>query len=373
MRLSMENNRPLRVLHIVGGVMDVGGTETFLMSYYRNINRDLVQFDFCILEEGESQFDHEIRTLGGRIYNLPSKKRQPINHLKGLLKVLKEYQNYPVHMHLDGMNGFYGLIALLNSNKIRISHSHNTNHLTSNLVKVFIHDISRFVNRYANSHYAACSGNASIWLHGHRNLKKSNIVLNAIKTNDFDFNEQLRIQYRKKYNIADAIVIGHVGRFHNQKNHRFMIEIVKKLAKEKLNFKMVFLGGGELFEAIQKDVIQNNLEDYVLFLGKKSDPHNYYHMMDLFILPSIFEGLGIAIVEAQTNGLPCIVTDTIPSESIFKENVTRLPINTVDPWISQIKTSNLRREYVEINPYNINLSTQKLTDYYMTLVKNTNN
>jgi len=224
-----------------------------------------------------------------------------------------------------------------------------------------------------NNNFAACSENASVWLHGKRNLKKSNIVLNAINIKDFSFDEQLRTRYRKKYDIYNSIVIGHVGRFHTQKNHTFMIEIAKRLAAEKLNFKMVFLGGGELFESIQNDILLNELEDYILLLGKKSNPHDYYHMMYLFILPSIFEGLGIVIVEAQTNGLPCIVSDQIPNESIFKSNVTKLTIHNIELWISQIQNTSLHRDYAEINPYDINLNTHKLTDYYIKLFINNNN
>ena len=176
--------------------MNVGGIEMFLMNYYRYIDRSRIQFDFCIIEEGEGRFDQEIQRLGGNIYNLPSKKRYPIKHVRMVLNVLSNYRHLPVHMHLDGMNGIYGLIALLNKNKIRISHSHNTNHLTTNPLKKFIHDISRLLNRIVNNHFAACSKEASLWLHGKKNAKKYTLIRNAIDTDKFTFKPQLREKYR---------------------------------------------------------------------------------------------------------------------------------------------------------------------------------
>jgi glycosyltransferase EpsF len=357
--------KPLRVLHIVGGVMDVGGIEMFLMNYYRHIDRDVIQFDFCIVEEGNGHFDHEIRSLGGELHNLPSKKRHPIKHLKGLLHVLKKYRNNPVHMHLDGMNGLYGLIAFLNNNKIRISHSHNTNHLTNSPIKRFIHDSFRLINRLVNNHFAACSNDASLWLHGKKTANRAFIILNAIETDRFLFNQEARTTYREKYNIKNEIVIGHIGRLHYQKNHNFMLKLAKGLLDKKIDFKMIFVGTGELIDSLKVKIKSYNLNNNVILVGKTAIPEAYYNMFDIFILPSIFEGLGISLVEAQANGLPCIISDNIPQEAILNNNITILSIDDSSLWVESTLKIELTRFKDVSDSYDIKNAIIKITEYYL--------
>jgi len=360
------------VLHIVGGVMDVGGIEMFLMNYYRHIDRNGIQFDFCIVEEGEGHFDQEIRSLGGVIYNLPSKKRHPIKHLNSLLKVLRDYRNYPVHMHLDGMNGLYGLMALLNKNKIRITHSHNTNHLTNKPVKRFVHDFFRLLNRVVNNNFAACSYDASVWLHGKRKSKNSYIILNAIEIEKFKFNKAIRDSLKIKYDLKDEIIIGHVGRFHHQKNHKFMLEIAKYLKNSNFNFKMLFIGGGDLFELVNKSILDSELKNYILLINKTTTPEIYYNVMDLFIFPSLFEGLGISLIEAQTNGLPCLASNLIPSQAIFNLNVITLPIDSSKKWSEKIMSSIWKRNQNSLNPYNIKININFISRLYIESTNNLN-
>jgi glycosyltransferase involved in cell wall biosynthesis len=359
-----DKSKPIRVLHIVGGVMDVGGIEMFLMNYYRHIDRTIIQFDFCIVEEGEGHFDQEIRSLGGVIYNLPSKKRHPINHLKSLLKVLKQYRKCPVHMHLDGMNGLYGLIALINKNQIRISHSHNTNHLTNNIAKRLIHDFFRLLNRFVNNKFAACSNEACLWLHGIKNAQKAILIRNAINTINFEFSEALRNQYREYYGITDEIVIGHVGRLHPQKNHRFMLEIALELKTLNVDFKIVFVGDGELHNDIETFISKNELSKVVIMVGKTDTPEIYYNMFDLFILPSFYEGLGISLIEAQSNGLPCLVSENIPAEAILSSNTKTMPLVEISTWIKTILNTSRKRFHLFNNPYDIFINLPKLVDYY---------
>lgn len=357
-------NEPIRVLHIVGGVMDVGGIEMFLMNYYRHIDRSKIQFDFCIVEEGGGHFDQEILSLGAIIYNLPNKKRHPIEHIRKLSKVLSQYRQLPVHMHLDGMNGVYGSLALLNKNSIRISHSHNTNHLTTNHLKRFIHDGSRLLNRIVNNHFAACSKEASLWLHGKRITKKYTLIRNAIDTKKFKFNPQLREEYQKKFNISNEVVIGHVGRFHPQKNHHFMIQIASELKKTDYKFKMVFVGTGELLDEINHITKQNNLEENIIFIGKSDTPQDYFHMFDIYLLPSLFEGLGISLVEAQTNGLTCLIAKSIPQEAIFNSNVITVPTYDIELWSKEIVKLEMKRVFPTKNPYEISLNIFLLLSFY---------
>jgi glycosyltransferase involved in cell wall biosynthesis len=359
--------KPLRVLHIVGGVMDVGGIEMFLMNYYRHIDRDVIQFDFCIVEEGDGHFDHEIRSLGGELHNLPSKKRHPIKHFKGLLKVLKDYRNSPVHMHLDGMNGLYGLIALINGNQIRLSHSHSTNHLTRNPFRLIIHNFFRILNRLVNNRFSACSFSSSVWLHGKNQSKNAQIILNAINEEKFFYNKNFRYQLRKLYKINNEIVIGHIGRLRYEKNHKFMLRIARELSKKNVKFLMVFVGEGPLYKSIRKMAEIYNLSEKILLVGRTDSPEKFYNMFDIYIMPSIFEGLGMALIEAQTNGLNCYISDYIPSEAIFTNNVVRLPLNKPNLWVDNILANIDRDESKTENPYQIDKNAIILRDYYISI------
>lgn len=363
------NKEPIRVLHIVGGVMDVGGIEMFLMNYYRHIDRSNIQFDFCIVEEGEGHFDQEILSLGGTIYSLPNKKQHPIKHIRELSNVLSEYRQLPIHMHLDGMNGLYGFIALINGNKIRISHSHNTNHLSTNPLKRLIHNTSRFLNRMVNNYYLACSKEASIWLHGEKKTINFILIQNAINTKNFKFNPQLREDYRKKHNIQEQVVIGHVGRFHPQKNHRFLIQIANELKKMNFRFQMVLVGSGELFEEITSMTKQNNLEENIIFIGKTDKSYDYYNMFDVYLLPSLFEGLGISLVEAQTNGLTCLIAESVPQEAIFNSNVITIPFYDREVWSKEIVKLETKRFDPINNPFDVNQNINQFSDFYERVVQ----
>jgi glycosyltransferase EpsF len=222
-------------------------------------------------------------------------------------------------------------------------------------------------NRVVNNQFAACSKAASLWLHGKNHNNKANIIINAIDTEKFSFDEETRINYRKKYNIKDEIVIGHVGRFHYQKNHDFMLLIAKGLNERKMDFKMIFVGSGELKESLELKIEDHNLNSNVILVGKTDVPEAYYNMFDIFILPSIFEGLGISLVEAQSNGLPCIVSNSIPEEAIFKGNTNVLPIVDYSVWIDSIQKSELTRTNDSSNPFNIKKSVFTLIDYYLSM------
>jgi glycosyltransferase involved in cell wall biosynthesis len=201
-------------------------------------------------------------------------------------------------------------------------------------------------------------------LHGKRNTKKYTLIRNAIDTEKFKFNPQLREEYREKFNISNEVVIGHVGRFHPQKNHHFMIQIATELKKQDFRFKMVFVGTGELFDEINNMSKQNSLEENIIFTGKTSTPEDYYHMMDVYIQPSKFEGLGISVVEAQMNGLFCLISDAIPDEVCISENFRKLSIESPLEWVESTKSIKIKRYPVEGDEYNIKKTVTILENHY---------
>jgi len=262
------------------------------------------------------------------------------------------------------MNGLYGLIALINKNQIRISHSHNTNHLTNNIIKRLIHDLFRYLNRLVNNHYTACGKDASLWLHGTVRTKNALVIRNAVDTEKFSFKHSIREQYRKDYNIKDELLIGNIGRFHEQKNHIFMLEIAKKLKIKSFAFKLILLGGGELLSKIKSLIVAENLVDNILIINKTNVPHHYLNMMDIFILPSLYEGLPVSLIEAQTNGLSCIISDTISDEAIFSDSVVKVSIKDSTLWAKKIMSYTNNRIKPLVNPYNIKSNVDVMSKFY---------
>jgi glycosyltransferase involved in cell wall biosynthesis len=267
-------------------------------------------------------------------------------------------------MHLDGMNGLYGFISLLSKNKIRISHSHNTNHLTNNIIKRLIHDLFRYLNRLVNNHFTACGKDASLWLHGTQRSITGLIIRNAVDIEKFSYNHSIREQYRKDYNIKDELLIGNIGRFHEQKNHIFMLEIAKELKINSFAFKLILLGGGDLLSKIKSLIVAENLVDNILIINKTDVPHHYLNMMDIFILPSLFEGLPVSLIEAQTNGLNCIISDTISDEAIFSDSVGKMGINNSKLWAEKIMSYTNNRVKPLINPYSIKSNVDVMSKFY---------
>jgi glycosyltransferase involved in cell wall biosynthesis len=207
-----------------------------------------------------------------------------------------------------------------------------------------------------------------LWLHGEKNTKKNATILNAIDTKEFEFSEALRAQYRKHYGIMDEIVIGHVGRLHPQKNHRFMLNIALELKAINIQYKIVFVGDGDLHNDVESFITKNELSKEVIMVGKTDTPEDYYNMFDLFILPSLFEGLGISLIEAQSNGLPCLVSENIPSEAILSSNTKTIPLVEISSWIKTILNTSRKRFHLFNNPYDIFINLPKLVDYYKGLI-----
>lgn len=354
-------NKPIRVLHIIGGVMDFGGTEIFLMNYYRQIDKTQIQFDFLLTGLEKGVFDDEIMSLGGRLFNVPSKKQNVVKNLIGTYRILKSNQSSIVHSHLDGMNGLIMGLSCLAKNQVRISHSHNTQHLTTNRVKLLIHNVFRFFSRIFATDYMSASNEAALWLHGRPITESKNtVIVNAIDYKRYSFNLEARKTLRKKLSIDDRFVLGHVGRFHFQKNHMFLLNLVSKLAKLNDSILLLLVGDGEERLKIESQIIELEIQKHVFLAGKSDDTSKYYNAFDLFLLPSIFEGLGIVAIEAQVNGLSVIASTGVPLVAKISEQMTFLDTIENSQWIDQIlkliSDVTQEKEQAEVNRVNIGVS-----------------
>lgn len=330
------NDKPIRVL-IVNGKMICGGVEAFIMNIYRHIDRSKIQFDFLVHYKDRFFYDDEIEKLGGKIYRLTFRNdNNYFKYKKDLQKFFTEHKEYQIVWgHMDGLAGIYLKIAKKCGVKVTIAHSHITSaeHSLKGLIKRLLR---HGVRKYSDYKFA-CSTEAGIYLYGKRS--KFELIPNAIDVDRFDYSEGLRKKIREENGWGkDTLVVGHVGRFNEQKNHKYLIDIFYQLHKMRLNSVLCLCGDGELREEIEKKVMALGLSENVIFKGNIPNVNEYYQAFDIFVMPSLYEGLPVSGIEAQASGLKCIFADTITRETdIVHENVSFLPI-TVDPnmWADDI-------------------------------------
>lgn len=361
----------IRVLHVFGE-LNRCGAETMIMNIYRNIDKNKIQFDFIIHTTEECDYSQEIRNLGGRIFNIP--KYTGKNHLeykKAWNKFFQQNSEYKIiHGHVRSTAAIYLKIAKKYGLKA-ISHSHSTS--SGYGFSATIKNILQYRIRYIADYFIACSKDAGIWLFGRKicNSKKFFILRNAIDVKSFTYNEDKRLRKRTELKINDKMVIGHVGRFHESKNHTFLIDIFHELYKKNSNIVLMLVGDGELKKNIKNKVSILGLDKNVIFTGIQKDISGLLQAMDIFIFPSLYEGLGMSVIEAQASGLQCIVSDNIPKEAFLSQNIKAISLNSsISEWVDEILTIN-NLEYrkdiindIKSNGYDIEDNINFITKFY---------
>ncbi len=359
--------KPLRVLYVNGGLMHRGGIESFMMNYYRRFDRSALQIDFVVHGEGKGEYDDEIMDLGGQIYHVPVKSRHPFTYAAALRKVF--VRGYTVvHSHADAMSCWILKIAKECGVPVRIAHSHNTAHLTRNPLKLFLNERARrHINLYA-THRFACSQAAGAWLFG---AAPFTVVHNAVDLDKFAFRPSVREEVRSELGLNGSdFVIGHVGRFALQKNHAFLLEVFCAFAAEEPQAKLLLVGDGELQGEIRARAAAYGLSDRVLFLGVRADMDRLYNAMDVFVQPSLFEGLSVAALEAQANGLPCLFSQSVSREAGVAESGVQFLPQEIAAWTAALpcergkgRADNLA--LLRAAGYDIAAESRKLQDFYL--------
>lgn len=307
----------LRVLHVIGK-MGVGGAETMLMNLYRNIDRTKVQFDFVVHTSERQFYDDEILMLGGKIFRT---QRYNVTNYSSYKRYWDRFfDKHPeyriVHGHINSSAAVY-LSCAKKHGRVAVVHSHNTKSPEKNM-RAYASRLVAYPLRYIADYYFACSRQAGIDRFGKRvvSSKRFWVLNNAINADKYGFNGRIRDEMRKKNHIdSDCVIFGHVGRFLPQKNHKFLVEIFKQISKELPYVKLWLIGEGELQSEVAAWVEKEGLEDKVQFWGVTSHVQDYLQAMDVFLFPSLYEGLGMALVEAQAAGLPCVVSEAIQKEA----------------------------------------------------------
>jgi glycosyltransferase involved in cell wall biosynthesis len=349
--------------------MNTGGIETWLMNIYRHIDRTKIQFDFVAHTMNKSgYYDKEIEQLGGRIIHIPAFRIiNGLKYIKIWKEILKSNDYKILHTHIRSTASIYLKIARKYGIKT-ISHAHSTSNgkFPVSLVKdMFQKNISLY-----SDVRLACSNEAGKWLFKKYSFK---IIKNAIDVSLYKLNIEIRNEYRKKYSVEHNIVIGNIGRFSYPKNHRFLLDIFVELYKRNKLFKLVLVGDGELRKSIEKKIRVMGLASRVICTGARSDIPQLLQMMDIFIFPSRYEGLGIALIEAQAAGLLCFISDVIPKEAIITETVNIISLKeSAAKWADKILNSiNTQRENtlscIENNGFDIKNVSKELEDLYCSI------
>lgn len=371
-------SEPIRILHVLHG-MDMAGTETLLMNIYRNINRENVQFDFAVCAGRECAYDKEILSMGGIIIPYPRYKgTNHFTYVKWWNEFFKTHLEYKIiHGHIGSTAAIYLSIAKKHE-RYTIAHSHSTHTGQINMHDI-LYSIYTYPTRYIADFFFGCSKKALVDRYGKKVAEdsgKSKVFNNAIDPEKFIYNEATRRLVRAEYSLHDdVIVIGTVGRLSPQKNPFEIIRIVDDLVKRGLNFKFLWIGKGELEIEIKAEIKRKKLEDYFIMAGTRPDIYNVLQAMDIFVFPSVWEGLGISCVEAQAAGLPTLCSNTIPIEAKVTCGCKFLPLNDTDCWVKEIinligyKRTNCYQQVLEAG-YDIKDTSLWLEKYYLQIYKN---
>lgn len=360
----MENDK-IKVLQCVAN-FNRAGVETVIMNYYRNIDRNKFQFDFLCNKEKKGAYIEEIKSYGGKIFFTPClnpmKWPQYQDFMNDFFSKHKEYKI--IHCQNEEM-AFPALYAAKkNGVPVRIAHAHNT--ATRFDIKWPIKTLYKYLIRTVATDYIACGHAAGKWFFG----KDVKVLNNAIDIDKFKYNQEVRNKLRKELHLEDKYVIGHVGRIDPQKNHIFLLKVFREYLKIDKSAVLLLIGSGTLEKKIKEKVKKMGIENNVIFTGNIPNVNEMYNVMDVFVLPSLYEGLPLVGIEAQCSGLPCIFSDRITDEVLLNSNVCSIPINNnYDEWckkIAQYKHENRVYEYHK--EYDIKYVKKELEDYYIDLL-----
>lgn len=381
--LEMKKIKVLQSVYSLG----IGGNQIFTMNYYRHINKEKFQVDFLIFDRKLDFYD-EVINGGSKVYIAPKmsecgKITECIRHMKFVYQVLKENDYDIIHIHNCSLLGLiYSVIPAKLNGKVKIiTHSHSEGVLKN----LFGEKIMRTALKTFLSHNVdlgfACSDIAGENKYNKKFCmsEKYFIIPNAVDTEKFAFNAENRKEIRQKFNISDEeIVVGNVGRLSNEKNQKFLIEILRYMRSVQDNSKVLIVGGGELEYDLKNLALELGVKNNLIITGAVNDVYKYYSAMDVFVMPSLYEGLPFTAVEAQANGLKCVFADKISRMSNISGDVTFLSLqDSLSIWREKIFDAGSSRsdsEHIQQvrNRYNLNVETRKIEQKYKCLVKRDN-
>lgn len=357
---------------MLAGKFEVTGISVVIMNYCKVLDKD--RYDLTIIAGTPiaGQYVIEAEKAGIKIISLPSRRNDPFNHYLALYKALKSGKYDIIHDHGNSsMMAIELTLAKWSGVKVRIAHSHNS--VCPNM------KLHRLLNPYFKTTYTkalACGALAGEWLFGKNQFE---VLPNGFNTREFIFNEKAREQIRKELHVENRFVIGHIGRFNSQKNQPFLLQVFKEIAGHRKDAVLLLVGAGPDFESTKQLVAKHPYKDQIILYGETKNVSGMYSAMDVFALPSRYEGLPVVLLEAQISGLPCIVSDTVTKEVDFGkiqwESLTNEPRVWADRILDASVSENIARQqyyqdnYDKIKKFDIGYTVNQLDTIYTGLTK----
>jgi len=365
----------INIVHVLG-TLDAGGAETMVMNIYRNIDKNKFRFSFIVHGNRNYFYERELNIDGVDIFRVRKFRIYNIfSYSYDFYKLFKREKKWDiVHGHARSTASIYLLIAKCFKIKT-ICHSHSNS--SSWKINDIVKKVLQYPIRYIADYFFACSLSAGEWLFGKKIVTKKEfrIIYNSIDVKRFSYNTSTRNEMRTMHNLNNEYVIGNIARYIKPKNHDFMIDIAYHLSKNSFSFKMVFVGDGDLKEQLMAKIVKMNLEKYIIMIDSNEQVEKYYQMFDLFLFPSLWEGLGMVLVEAQTAGLQCIVSEVIQPEAIVTDLVTKIELSKGAQYWAEVlmktpisKNRDKELTVVEKTNYNIRTSILALEKLYQMVV-----
>lgn len=357
----------IRVLQIVT-YMGRGGLETMLMNYYRHMDRTKVQFDFLVHRDFEADYDEEIRALGGKIYHVSRLIPWSVSYRAELKAFFHEHPEYRiVHVHQDCLSSVALQCAKECGVPVRIAHSHSSSAVKNMKYPIKWHYMKQ-IPKYA-THMFACGKQAGDWMFSGNEYE---IIRNAIDIEKYQSSSVIEQKVRSELGLNDKFVIGHVGNFTPAKNHLFLLEVFQEVLKKKPEAELLLVGGGEGLDLVKEKAKSKGILDNIIFAGIRSDVSRLLQAMNVFVFPSLYEGLPVTMIEAQASGLSCVISDRVSDECIVTNNlVSSISLDeSPEQWAERILQKSKRghenhiREIKEAG-YDILTEARKLEKFYL--------
>lgn len=355
----MINNNIKRVLCIMSN-MNAGGAETFLMKIYYGLDKTKYQMDFCVTAN-ENVYAEKILFMGGIIYTIPAKSKNPIQSFYDIKKIVKDNNyKYVLRINEHSLSVIDLLAARIGGAQKLIMRSSNS--ASGTRISTFLHILFRFLPKRIPDIKLAPSILAAEYTFGKKSVAKGNVIImkNGLDVTKYSFSQIARNNIRKEFGINSEFIVGHVGRFNLQKNHTFILETFYQFLHIRPDAKLVLVGEGVLFETIIEKAKEMGIIDSCIFTGVRSDVNHILSAMDVFIFPSFYEGMPNTVIEAQTAGLPCVISDSITEEADITGLVQYVSLNeSAENWaekISKIRNVNRQKvsEQIKKSGYDIN-------------------
>ncbi|WP_343248565.1 glycosyltransferase [Diplocloster hominis] len=362
----------IRILQVIDKMDISSGVYSMLINYYRFIDKEKIIFDFVVHDEVSEDLKEYYIDKGSIIYKLSDLSfKNLFSNAKVFTRILESNKYSIIHIHIPNIAFLYFNIAKRCKIPIRIMHSHNSvgsEILWKRIRNKILNQIGLF---YANR-YWACSKLSAKYLFGNKKIEteKFKLINNAIEVDKYKYNQLIRCEKRNEYNLNNKYVIGNIGRLAVQKNQEYLIDVFYEFHKNNLDSILLIIGEGELKSKIENKISDYNLNDSVYLLGARKDVNEILQVIDVFVLPSLFEGLPVVSIEAQAAGLRCILSDTITKECSITENVIFLNLKDKYSWLNAL--TNCRKynrintdQYIIKNHYSISEEAVYLQECYL--------